>query len=194
MVIETYQLEVFTSLITPAMRFLCLKSAPPRHILVLHPRNNTPAAIQQRHSPVFLAFLAWQIEVRLRVGKAGAVGGKASDGEEQTSRLRASEFYQIYQRWGRLRNHTTCQATTPCAFGWQLRKLKMELDRTDPLQDILFKRKESVGHTYLVNWAKLETYLKTHGAMYEGWHGEKALHTAEDTVPTPPPDLHTDDG
>ena len=56
------------------------------------------------------------------------------------------------------------------AFGWQLRKLKMELDRTDPLQDILFKRKESVGHTYLVNWAKLETYLKAHGAMYEGWH------------------------
>ena len=46
----------------------------------------------------------------------------------------------------------------------------MELDRIDPLQDILTKRKQSVGYVYEVDWAKLDEYLKTHGAMHTRRH------------------------
>ena len=89
---------------------------------------------------------------RLRESKAGSCCG-------EISRVLATELFLLYQRWGEDRNLAT-RKTTPCAFGWDLRMLKMKLDRLDPAQEVFVKRKERPGHVYVVNWAGLETHLR----------------------------------
>ena len=93
------------------------------------------------------------------VKKASRVEKASRVKSGKISRVLATELFLLYQRWGEERNLAT-RKTTPCAFGWDLRMLKMELDRLDPAQEVFVKRKERPGHVYVVDWAGLETHLR----------------------------------
>ena len=93
------------------------------------------------------------------VKKASRVEKASRVKSGKNSRVLATELFLVYQRWGEKRNLAT-RKTTPCAFGWDLRMLKMKLDRLDPAQEVFVKRKERPGHVYVVDWEGLETHLR----------------------------------
>ena len=110
------------------------------------PKTEAYVAMQQRSIPLFYKFLSSTIGLRLHVAN------------EETSGIKASEFFDTYKKWGIDGNYRV--SATWSAFGADLRKLMTELEQADPSQDVLTKRRQGGGFVYLVRWAELQQHLE----------------------------------
>jgi len=96
---------------------------------------------------------------KIQSARGGAQDGAQDGAQEETSSIKAKDFFIRYQEWGSDGNHSL-SGVTLSTFGLDLKKLMKDLEEVDPSQDILTKQRNGEGNVYRVCWSKLKQHLE----------------------------------